>query len=82
MSAPLIDARAAGELLGVPASWVLEQARHDRIPNIQLGRYRRFDSEQLLAWAHNRARGPVYPDQSANSGPGAAGTARGPTPNR
>lgn len=57
---PLIDAKAAGELLDVPHTWVLEQARHDRIPHIRLGRYVRFDAEQLLAWSRNRARGPTY----------------------
>ena len=43
--APLIDAEAAGRLLGVPPTWVLEQARHDRIPHIRLGRYVRFEAE-------------------------------------
>jgi excisionase family DNA binding protein len=81
VSAPLLDAKAAGALLGVPRSWVLEQARHDRIPHIRLGRYVRFDSDALIAWARDRMRGPAYhrPD-TANSGPGAAPTAQGPTP--
>jgi excisionase family DNA binding protein len=67
VSARLIDAKAAGELLGVPHTWVLEQARHDRIPHIRLGRYRRFDPEQLLAWAQKRARGPIYTSQNATT---------------
>ena len=79
MAAPLIDAKAAGELLGVPHTWVLEQARHDRIPHVRLGRYVRFDAEELAAWARRRQRGPSYARQ-ANGGPGAARTARGPTP--
>jgi excisionase family DNA binding protein len=81
--AALIDAKAAGELLGVPHTWVLEQARHDRIPHVRLGRYVRFDSEQLLAWSRNRARGPVYPAQAnVTGGPGDVDAPRGPTPNR
>jgi excisionase family DNA binding protein len=81
MTSALIDAKAAGELLGVPASWVLEEARHDRIPHIRLGRYVRFDADELLAWARNRSRGPsYYQQQQTNGGPGAAVTARGPTP--
>jgi len=80
VSGRLIDAKAAGELLGVPHTWVLEEARHDRIPHVRLGRYVRFDGEQLLAWARHRTRGPAYYRDQANSGPGAAGTARGPTP--
>lgn len=82
MTDRLIDAKAAGQLLSVPHTWVLEEARHDRIPHIRLGRYVRFDGEALLVWARHRMRGPVYDQQSTNSGPGAALTARGPTPNR
>jgi excisionase family DNA binding protein len=79
MSAPLIDAKEAGELLGVPASWVYEEARHDRIPHIRLGPYRRFDAEMLLKWSRNRARGPI-PTQRTDSGPGDVDAPRGPTP--
>jgi hypothetical protein len=62
----LIDAEEAGELLGVPASWILEEARHDRIPYIPLGKYRRFEAAALLAWARNRSRGPTYHLQQNN----------------
>ena len=80
MTAPLIDAKTAGKLLGVPHTWLLRQARADAVPHIRLGHYVRFDAEVLLAWARGRARGPRYPHATANSGPGAADTARGPTP--
>jgi hypothetical protein len=81
MTRALIDAKAAGELLGVPPTWLLRQARRDAVPHIRLGRYVRFDADQLLAWSRNRARGPIYPlDSNTQSGPGAAVTARGPTP--
>jgi excisionase family DNA binding protein len=55
----LVDARAAGELLGVPASWVLAQARAARIPHVRLGRYVRFEPEELRAWWRERRRGPA-----------------------
>jgi excisionase family DNA binding protein len=55
----LIDARAAGELLDVPYTWVLEEARHDRIPHVRLGRYVRFDPDELERWWRDRLRGPV-----------------------
>lgn len=55
----LINAAEAAELLGVPKSWVLAQARRDALPNIKLGHYRRFDRDELLAWALARQRGPV-----------------------
>lgn len=59
---PLIDANAAGELLGVPASWVRRAARNDDIPCRRIGRYVRFDLEELRQWADQQARGPK-PDQ-------------------
>jgi excisionase family DNA binding protein len=56
--APLLDARQAAELLNVPPSWILAEARRDAIPHIRLGRYRRFDQEELVLWWRTRARGP------------------------
>jgi excisionase family DNA binding protein len=58
MSAPLLDAGQAAKLLNVPASWVLAEARADRIPHIRLGRYVRFDADELAVWWQSRARGP------------------------
>jgi excisionase family DNA binding protein len=55
----LIDAESAGALLGVPGSWVLAQARADRIPHVRLGRYVRFDPAELEAWWRGRMRGPA-----------------------
>jgi hypothetical protein len=58
LPSPLLDAKAAGELLSVPASWVLGEARADRIPHVRLGRYVRFEAGELEAWWRARARGP------------------------
>lgn len=54
---PLLDADGAAELLNVPASWVLAQARADRIPHVRLGRYVRFDADELCEWWKARSRG-------------------------
>jgi excisionase family DNA binding protein len=54
----LLDAAGAARLLGVPESWVRQEARADRIPHVRLGKYVRFDREALLAWAAGRSRGP------------------------
>jgi excisionase family DNA binding protein len=56
---PLLNAKQAGELLNVPATWVVDEARRDRIPHVRLGRYVRFDREALLDWRERRQRGPV-----------------------
>lgn len=43
----LIDAKAASEILAVPASWLLSRARTGRIPHHRLGHYVRFSTEDL-----------------------------------
>ena len=48
----LIDAKAAGELLGVPHTWLLAQARAQRIPHHRLGHYVRFNPDDLRQWPH------------------------------
>jgi excisionase family DNA binding protein len=50
MSERLVDAQAVAERLGVPRSWVLQQARADAIPTIRLGRYVRFDLDDVDRW--------------------------------
>jgi excisionase family DNA binding protein len=47
---PLIDAKAAGQLLGVPHAWLLAQARAGRIPHHRLGHYVRFSADDLKQW--------------------------------
>jgi excisionase family DNA binding protein len=46
----LIDAKGASQLLGVPDTWLLAQARARRIPHHRLGHYVRFDPQDLAAW--------------------------------
>jgi excisionase family DNA binding protein len=54
----LIDARGAAELLGVPSTWILAEARCNRVPHVRLGRYVRFRREALLRWVLELERGP------------------------
>ena len=65
---PLLDAKAASELLGVPPSWLLAQARAGRVPHHRLGHYVRFSAEDLQEWlAENR----IAPDAFHHlAGPG------------
>jgi excisionase family DNA binding protein len=59
MTGSLLDAAGAAELLNVPKSWVLAEARADRIPHVRLGRYVRFDPDELRRWCETtRCRGP------------------------
>jgi len=58
VSSRLLDARMAGELLGVPPSWLLAQARKNAVPYVKLGKYVRFDEADLRAWIETVKRGP------------------------
>jgi excisionase family DNA binding protein len=46
----LVDADTVAERLGVPKTWVLESARSGGIPHVRLGRYVRFDPDDVDAW--------------------------------
>lgn len=46
-AARMLDARGAAERLGVPATWLLAQARARRIPHRRFGKYVRFDTRDL-----------------------------------
>lgn len=63
--AALLTAEQAGDLLNVPKSWVLHQARADRIPHLRLGRYVRFEAAALEAWWSQRRHGP-HPSPGRN----------------
>ena len=52
LSEPLLDAKAAGSLLGVPASTVYEWVRQGRLPCLRLGpRAIRWTRPMLAEWA-------------------------------
>lgn len=82
MTRRLLDAKGAAELLNVPVSWVLAQARADRIPHIRLGRYVRFDADELLEWCGGQQRGPrtVRTDYDHLSNESGAARVEPPTP--
>jgi excisionase family DNA binding protein len=46
----LLDAKDIAERLRVPESWVRESARSGAIPHVRLGRYIRFDLEDVERW--------------------------------
>jgi len=58
----LLTAAEVAELLKVPKSWPLEQARADLIPHVRIGRYVRFRRDAVLAWVDGpeRGGGPAY----------------------
>lgn len=50
MSDRLLTAMEVAELLSVPVSWVRESTRSGAMPCVPLGRYRRYDRADVLAW--------------------------------
>jgi excisionase family DNA binding protein len=58
MSEPLLNAEQVAEQLGVPKTWILEQARRDAVPHRRLGRYIRFSERDLAEILERSRRGP------------------------
>lgn len=58
MSEPLLNAEEAATQLGVPKTWLLEQARRDAVPHRRLGRYVRFSERDLAKILDRARRGP------------------------
>jgi excisionase family DNA binding protein len=40
----------AAVLIGVKKSWLYERTRTNAVPHMKIGKYLRFDREELLAW--------------------------------
>jgi excisionase family DNA binding protein len=53
----LLDAGAVAQRLGVPTSWVAEQARSGTIPHLRLGRYVRFEWPAVVEWLEAQRAG-------------------------
>jgi len=56
----LLTIREVAELLQVPVTWIYGRMRkrsHERLPAYRLGKYWRFDKEEVLAWIDSQRRG-------------------------
>jgi excisionase family DNA binding protein len=53
----LLEAKDVAELLSVPVGWVREQTRAGNLPCVALGRYRRYDRGDVLAWVEGLKTG-------------------------
>ena len=49
-----IDEAAA--LIRVPKSWLYERTRTNTVPHVKLGKYLRFDREELVTWTRQFRR--------------------------
>ena len=55
MPQPLVDVREMARVLSVPVSWLYERTRRGAIPCVRLGKYLRFDRDEVMAFF--RAKG-------------------------
>jgi excisionase family DNA binding protein len=56
----LMTVQQVAELLQVPVSWVygrLRKRSHEKLPGYRLGKYWRFDREEVLAWLAEQRQG-------------------------
>jgi excisionase family DNA binding protein len=63
-----LTVQEAADLLRVPVSWLYERTRTNSVPHVKLGKYLRFDSNELAAWI----------DELRRDGRGSAGMRRPP----
>ncbi len=79
-TSPLVDANGAAQMLTVPASWLLAQARAGQIPHHRLGHYVRFDLDELNAWLQT-SQSPAAPRVGGRQ-PANGSAHRAPAPGR
>jgi excisionase family DNA binding protein len=51
-----LTVQEAAELLRVPVSWLYERTRTNSVPHVKLGKYLRFDRDELAAWVDELRR--------------------------
>lgn len=57
MSDRLLDAKEVAQRLNVPETWVRQETRAERMPHLELGRYRRYSWEAVEAWLETQRAG-------------------------
>ena len=53
---PWLTIQEAADLLRVRVSWLYERTRTNAVPHVKLGKYLRFDRDELLGWARSFGR--------------------------
>lgn len=86
MTDRLLTAPEVAELLSVPETWVREHTRTGTIPHLELGRYKRYDRGEVLAWVESLRKGGASArrfrryDPARQNGPRDVVASEGPTP--
>ena len=60
-SKKFVSVKEIAEILNVPISWIYQRTRlgQEGIPHIALGKYRRFDPDEVLAFFRAEAKRPA-----------------------
>ncbi len=53
----LLLAAEVADLLAVPVTWVREATRAGRLPHVRLGRYVRYERDEVLVWVTQQRSG-------------------------
>lgn len=56
-TARLLDAAEVADLLNIPERWVREATRAGKLPCVVLGKYRRYDRDDVLRWVEEQKSG-------------------------
>jgi excisionase family DNA binding protein len=51
-----LTVQEAAELLRVPVTWLYERTRTNSVPHVKLGKYLRFDRDELNGWLEELKR--------------------------
>ena len=52
----LIDVREMARILNVPVSWLYERTRVGTIPCVRIGKYVRFDRQEVMTFFRGQAK--------------------------
>jgi excisionase family DNA binding protein len=64
---PWLTIQEAADFLRVPVSWLYERTRTNSVPHVKLGKYVRFDRDELTAWVDELRRDGRGSDASRRS---------------
>lgn len=56
-SKALVDVETIARFLAISKSWVYEQAKRHGLPHFQVGRYLRFDQNEVERWLQTKRQG-------------------------
>ncbi len=54
----LLGVREIANWLGVPPSWIYDRVRTERIPFYKIGKYVKFDPQEVKVWLKSQRKGP------------------------